>query len=162
VTKLFSSNLPSIALVIPVLQSLKKVITNMLQPGLGSTKEVILKSLQKRFFSTDGHLDILTDPLYVLPTMLDPRYKNTFPSAVFDNAKHLLNDAVMTDIEDDPTQEASREPDSPPQGTEQNQENLFWCLDEVLSQSSSETVPSASNTAVNKADIPIVDIRSRE
>ena len=91
-------------MVIPSLLTLEMLLTKMKDGGLGSTKDALLKSLRKRFFSNDKEgLDVLTDAgdaLYVLPTILDPRYKHVFPTEVFENAKRLLTNAVMCDEED--------------------------------------------------------------
>lgn len=88
-TRLFSSRSTSLSSVKPEIFILTQCIKDMPAPGLGSTKDALLRSLELRF-------GLNTSELHSLPTLLDPRYKTVFfntEAAVALARSHLLTKA---------------------------------------------------------------------
>jgi hypothetical protein len=77
-TNVMSSELCSLSTVIPNICTLQRFLSKIDQKDdtVQITKQLI-ESLNKRFFSHDN-LSITNDERYVLPTIIDPRYKLKF------------------------------------------------------------------------------------
>ena len=60
---------------------------------MGSTKDKMLAEIDTRYFSSN--LNILKDPMFVIPTLLDPRYKFSLPNGDFQLGKAILLDAAI-------------------------------------------------------------------
>ena len=91
-----SSELCSLSTVIPNICTLQRFLSKIDQKDdtVQITKQLI-ESLNKRFFSHDN-LSITNDERYVLPTIIDPRYKLKFlPVDKREQARSMLLDAVV-------------------------------------------------------------------
>jgi hypothetical protein len=85
----FSSNLVSIAVVIPNLIGLKKFLAVVDASRVGTLRDTLQEQVDTRFFSSGGTggLNILTNRFYTVPTLLDPRLRRCIPEEHKDDAK---------------------------------------------------------------------------
>ena len=93
ITKSMSSEVASVSVVIHSILTLQKYVQRREDPEgeIAVTKQMVLSAVEKRFFNeNDNRLNILRDLRYILPTILDPRFKQAFPSDAFENAKFAL------------------------------------------------------------------------
>ena len=76
ITKQMSSDVAGISTVIPAILALVRFLEMEADPGMVGNKNALLAAVKKRFLSKQ--LNILDNSLYVLPTILDSRYKHSF------------------------------------------------------------------------------------
>jgi len=120
-TKRFSSNKVSVADVIPGILTLRLFLERCQLTNVGTFKGTLKKYLEESFFSESGGLNILTNALYTIPTLLHPAYRNVIPAKYVDDAKGSLLTATVKlanspPISDDETSSMTSESDMGPNG----------------------------------------------
>ncbi|KAI2648703.1 Zinc finger BED domain-containing protein 4 [Labeo rohita] len=93
VTKQISSSTSSVAEVIPSVTVLKRLLARESQEdtGIKTMKTTLLEAVKKQFATIEE------EPLYVVATLLDPRFKDRYFSSA-DNIKHA-KDALTVEME---------------------------------------------------------------
>ena len=154
-----SSDLISIAAVIPNLRNLKYYLGKVNTSLVGSMLNDILTAIENRFFD-ESNQSILSNPNYFIPTILDPRFKYSLPN--YDNAKAwLINMVLHTEVEESESASPSMcQPSDVPSSSTSDQPDWSACFKDILSQSkpaSSSNSESASATKVEEVEKYLYD-----
>ncbi|XDV11792.1 hypothetical protein PO909_000627 [Leuciscus waleckii] len=103
-TKEISSSTATASDVIPAITMLKRLLEKRADTdfGVGTTKATLLEAVQRRFS------DVEKEPLYMLATVLDLRYKNRyFSNEVKDQVKQELQTALQRETSSPPEEPAA-------------------------------------------------------
>ena len=122
-------------MVIPIINSIKRKISEEEDHGIMGMKRGMLRSITDRF----GNLE--QQPLCVLATVLDPRFKlNVFSSATYSaNARMLLiqeYELWLTNYSDGGSEPRLKRARTDSQPTDKDSSSTLWSLfDEMLAES---------------------------
>lgn len=145
ITKIISNTNSNLSEVIPTVSTLKRYLSKTGPEffGVGTMKDTLLKGLQTRFS------DICTNKMYLIATMLDPRFKGAFfgCEVIVQNATLMLEEA-MQEVND----ESEKKPEIPATkgDTSFSKEvhNSFW---ECFSEIAKNPVTTKSNCGANQS-----------